>query len=119
VALGVKFAAGVTLEIQEHPAGLPAHLCAEEGLHDYERYFPCPDGFTLEGQPYSDISFALLEGDFAVRGADCMGRCQMCGEGEGGTQTTCVVISGVLAGCTPQHIITKHCPMVIGVLTVV
>jgi hypothetical protein len=78
VALGVKFAAGVTLEIQEYPAGLPAHLCAEEGLHDYERYFPCPSGFTLAGQPYSDISFALLEGDFAVRGVGgvaSIGRC--------------------------------------------
>jgi hypothetical protein len=42
IALGVRFAAGVTLDIQEYPAGLPPALAAAPGAHDYTHKYPVP-----------------------------------------------------------------------------
>jgi hypothetical protein len=71
VAMGMKFRAACTLEIGEHPAGLPEAAClisgsggdnSGSGLHD--RLFPFPSS-ALPGQPvHGDITFNLLRGDF-------------------------------------------------------
>jgi hypothetical protein len=70
VAMGMKFCAACTLEIQEYPAGIPDSLCTTNGRLD--RLFPAPQSSisTADGDGRSfpkDISFSLLEGDFQVR----------------------------------------------------
>jgi Polyketide cyclase / dehydrase and lipid transport len=94
VALGVRFSATCTLDIQEHPGGIPAHLASPDG--GWDECFPCPSvtgdaGTSAESSSMSssdssdeqrqqqqqksagqqdcwDISFALVEGDFQVPG---------------------------------------------------
>eukprot|EP00878_Enallax_costatus_P024509 GHUV01026159.1.p1 GENE.GHUV01026159.1~~GHUV01026159.1.p1 ORF type:complete len:166 (+),score=43.69 GHUV01026159.1:504-1001(+) len=67
--MGIKFSAACTLEIKEHPNGIPQSLCATNGNWDY--YFPCPStsrngsSSTSEDKAgIKDISFLLVEGDF-------------------------------------------------------
>eukprot|EP00775_Hariotina_reticulata_P004544 gene4544-4796_t len=67
VAMGMKFCAACTLEIQEYPAGIPDSLCTTDGGLD--RFFPAPLGSSStadrDGRSFiKDISFSLLEGDF-------------------------------------------------------
>jgi hypothetical protein len=83
VAMGVKFSAACTLEIQEYPQGIPNGLCAVDGNWDY--YFPQPWGgssssnsnasasssssssvSSMDVDVWRDISFASVEGDFQV-----------------------------------------------------
>jgi hypothetical protein len=82
VAMGVKFSAACTLEIQEYPQGIPDGLCAVDGNWDY--YFPQPWGgssssnssasisasssslSSMDVDIWRDISFASVEGDFQV-----------------------------------------------------
>jgi hypothetical protein len=90
VALGVKFRAACTLEIREHPRGLPPRLLAPPAPPAYQP--PAPFGFnlgfvppplaaagssaypwpsqSLPGQPVlGDLTFDLVKGDFeAFRG---------------------------------------------------
>jgi hypothetical protein len=74
VALGVKFRAACTLEIQEHPQGLSPMMCMEEDSAvssidegDAAALYPWPTQ-SLPGKPiHGDITFNLLEGDFEVR----------------------------------------------------
>uniref|UniRef100_A0A383WN78 Coenzyme Q-binding protein COQ10 START domain-containing protein n=1 Tax=Tetradesmus obliquus TaxID=3088 RepID=A0A383WN78_TETOB len=77
VAMGVKFSAACTLEIQEYPMGIPDGLCTVDGNWDY--YFPRPWGgsssndstsasvssmSSMEVDVWRDISFSAVEGDF-------------------------------------------------------
>lgn len=79
VAMGVKFSAACTLEIQEYPTGIPDGLCTVDGNWDY--YFPRPWGgsssndstsasvssmSSMEVDVWRDISFSAVEGDFKV-----------------------------------------------------
>ncbi|KAI8467286.1 MAG: hypothetical protein J3K34DRAFT_430906 [Monoraphidium minutum] len=72
VAMGVKFRAACTLEITEHPSGLPSAMCMEEDSAvssmdegDGEHLFPWPVQ-SLPGKAiHGDITFDLLKGDFA------------------------------------------------------
>jgi hypothetical protein len=81
VAMGVKFSAACTLEIQEYPQGIPDGLCAADG--NWDSYFPQPWGgssnssasvssssssvSSMDVDIWRDISFASVEGDFQVR----------------------------------------------------
>lgn len=70
--MGIKFSAACTLEIKEHPNGIPQSLCATNGNWDY--YFPSPStsnngtssSSSAEEAGIKDISFSLVEGDFQV-----------------------------------------------------
>lgn len=79
VALGVQFKAACTLDIREHPQGLPPQLCSPPGPGGAASHvsgrnggggggggptYPWPSQ-TLPRQPvHGDITFDLLEGDF-------------------------------------------------------
>jgi hypothetical protein len=76
LALGLRFRARVVLDIQEHEEGLPASLVADlpassgdklagtaAGLFPLPRAGPPPPGSSRRPR---DITFALIEGDFAA-----------------------------------------------------
>jgi hypothetical protein len=87
VAMGVKFSAACTLEIQEYPQGIPDGLCTVDGNWDY--YFPQPWGgsstnssasassvssvSSMDVDIWRDISFNSVDGDFKVSLACCLG----------------------------------------------
>lgn len=79
LAMGVKFSAACTMEIQEYPQGIPDGLCAVEG--NWDNYFPQPWGgssssnsttstsaiaSSMDAEVWRDISFSAVDGDFQV-----------------------------------------------------